>query len=182
MQVSALSQKSLPLGSYYAFFGSIQNDSTIDGYERTILAAQGYSELAMCDDALAELDSLPPKVAVLASVMELRAVILIQARRWKPALDVSRELCVLDPEKSGGFIHTAFCLHEMGCTAEALETLLAGPAALHTEPTFHYNLACYECALGRLDLARMHLEKSIQLDKKCRELAKSDPDLAPLKL
>jgi hypothetical protein len=51
---------------------------------------------------------------------------------------------------------------------------------LHDEPTFHYNLACYECRLGHLDLARIHLEKSIELDKNFREFAKSDPDLAPL--
>jgi len=58
--------------------------------------------------------------------------------------------------------------------------LLGGPEALRAEPTFHYNLACYECVLGHLDLARMHLEKSIQLDTKYRDFARGDPDLAPL--
>jgi predicted Zn-dependent protease len=155
-------------------------DYMIEGHERTILAAQGYSELSMFDDALAELDSLPPETAGHVVVLELRAVILMQARRWKPALETSRVLCVLQPEQTGGFIHAAFCLHEMGRTDEARQMLLGGPTSLHAEPTFHYNLACYECVLGRLDLARMHLEKSIQLDKKYRDFAKGDPDLAPL--
>ena len=154
----------------------------IEGHERTLLAAQGYSELSMFDDALAELDSLPEKVAGDAGVVELRAVILIQARRWDLALAASRELCALAPDKTGGFIHSAFCLHEMGETVEARETLLSGPPSLHNEPTYHYNLACYECILGRLDLARAHLERSVQLDKKYREFAKGDPDLAALKL
>jgi len=152
----------------------------IEGHERTILAAQGYSELSMFDDALAELDSLPTTVAAHVVVVELRAMILMQARRWKPALEASRVLCVLRPDQTGGFIHAAFCLHEMGRTDEARQVLLGGPAALHAEPTFHYNLACYECVLGHLDLARMHLEKSIQLDKKYRDFARSDPDLAAL--
>jgi predicted Zn-dependent protease len=152
----------------------------IEGHERTILAAQGYSELSMFDDALAELESLPPETAGDVVVVELRAMILMQARRWKPALEASRELCALRPDQTGGYIHAAFCLHEMGRTDEAREVLLGGPAALRAEPTYHYNLACYECVLGHLDLARMHLEKSIQLDKKYRDFAKGDPDLAPL--
>ena len=152
----------------------------IEGHERTILAAQGYSELSMFDDALAELETLPPETAGHEGVVELRAVILMQARRWKPALEASRRLCVLQPDQTGGYIHVAFCLHEMGRTEEAREVLLGGPDALRAEPTFHYNLACYECVLGHLDLARMHLEKSIQLDKKYRDFARGDPDMAPL--
>jgi predicted Zn-dependent protease len=152
----------------------------IEGHERTILAAQGYSELSMFDDALAELDSLPPETAADAGVVDLRAKILMRAERWKPALEASRRLCVLQPDQTDGYIHVAFCLHELGRTEEAREALLSGPDALRAEPTFHYNLACYECVLGHLDLARMHLEKSIQLDKKYRDSAKSDPDLAAL--
>jgi predicted Zn-dependent protease len=152
----------------------------IEGHERTLLAAQGYSELGMFDDAIAELDSLPEETARNSTVMELRTVILMQAKRWDPALSVSRDLCQAEPEKNSGFIHTAFCLHELGRTSEARDVLLSGPDTLHSEPTFHYNLACYECALGHLDLARMHLEKSIELDKKMRDYAKTDPDLAPL--
>jgi len=153
----------------------------LEGHERTLLAAQGYSELSMFDDAIAELDALPEEATRVSTVIELRTVILMQAKRWKPALAVSRDLCRAEPEKTTGFIHAAFCLHELGRTAEARDVLLAGPDVLHAEPTFHYNLACYECALGHLDLARMHLEKSIELDKKMRDFAKVDPDLAALR-
>ena len=153
----------------------------IEGHERTLLAAQGYSELGMFDDAIAELDSLPADAAHNSTALELRAVILMQAKRWKPALTASRDLCRAEPEKSIGFIHTAFCLHELGRTAEARDVLLAGPETLHTESTFHYNLACYECALGHLDTARLHLDKSIELDKKMRDFARTDPDLAALR-
>jgi len=153
----------------------------IEGHERTLLAAQGYCELGMYDDALGELDSLPEEVTQHAAVMELRTVTLMQAKRWKQALTASRSLCHVAPDKTTGFIHAAFCLHELGRTSEARDTLLSGPQLLHTEPTFHYNLACYECALGNLDLARLHLEKSIVLDKKFKDFAKGDPDLAALR-
>ena len=157
------------------------NGEMLDGHERTLLAAQGYSELSMYDDAIAELDALPAETVKHATVIELRAVILMQAKRWKSALTAARALCRTEPEKTSGFIHTAFCLHELGRTAEARDVLIAGPEALHVEPTFHYNLACYECALGNLALARLHLDKSFQLDKKFRDFARSDPDLAALR-
>ncbi len=150
-------------------------------YERTLLAAQGYLELRMFDDALAELESIPAEVAKDPHVVELRIVILTQAHRWPEALDTSRELCQLRPDAPAGFIHVAFCLHGMGRSAEARETLLSGPVTLHKEATFHYNLACYECALGNLDEARRYLERSISMDKKFREFAKTDPDLVPLR-
>lgn len=153
----------------------------IEGHERVLLAAQGYCELGMFDDALAELESLPEEISQHPSVVELGTVVLMQAKRWKLALTASRSLCRVAPDKTCGFIHAAFCLHELGRTTEARDTLLAGPEALHTEPTYHYNLACYECALGNLDLARVHLERSFELDKKYKDFAKNDPDLAALR-
>ena len=153
----------------------------LEAYERTLLAAQGYSELSMFDDAVKELDSLPEEAAQHSTVVELRAVILIQGKRWKQALAASQELCRQEPEKTTGFIHAAFCLHELGRTGDARDLLLRGPESLRAEATFHYNLACYECALGELELARMHLEKSFALDKNLREFARNDPDLAALR-
>ena len=153
----------------------------IESHEKTLLAAQGYAELGMFDDALAELDSLPEKAQRDPTAMELRLGVLMQARRWKPALTVSRRLTRAYPDKNIGYIHTAFCLHELGKTEEARTALLNGPQTLHTDPTFHYNLACYECHLGNMDLARVHLDRSFQLDQKFRDFAKTDPDLQALR-
>ena len=152
----------------------------IEDHEKIYLAAQGYCELGMFSDALEQLDSLPDDARRGSIAVELRIVILMQAKRWKSALTSSRELCKLEPERPTGYIHAAYCLHELGRTEDARTFLINGPDSLHKEPTFHYNLACYECRLGQLDLARAHLEKSIELDKHFRDFAKSDPDLAPL--
>ena len=150
-------------------------------HNRILLASQGYMELGMLDDALAELATLPPEAQREPAAMEMRVLVLTHAKRWQEALEISRELCVVAPEEPGGFIHAAFCLHELGRSAEAKETLIAGPPALMKEATFHYNLACYECALGNLDAAKQHLERSIAMDKKFRDFAKTDPDLEPLR-
>ncbi len=155
--------------------------TSIKEYKRTLDAAQGYCELGMSEEALAELESLPADLHSHPAVVELRLIILIQARRWKAALSVGRELTKIAPQKNIGYIHSAFCLHELGQTEAARKLLLEGPETLQAEPVFHYNLACYECMLGRLDAARQHLDKSFELDKKFREYAKNDPDLEPLR-
>lgn len=135
----------------------------------------------MFEDALAELDALDPVSQHRPEILEMRTLILMRLKRWKPALDCSRQLCLAAPGNGAGFVHTAFCLHELGHTEEAKTALLAGESALENEPVFFYNLACYECALGEIQPAREHLERSFALDKKYREFAKADPDLAPLR-
>ena len=147
---------------------------------RIFQAAQGYLELSMMDDALAELDSLPRAAQERVEVLHMRLFIHMQARRWREALKVSQLVCRLEPDATPGFIHAAFCLHELGQTAEAKQVLLDGPSALLGEATYHYNLGCYDAALGNIEEAQAHLRVSFKLDKKFRELARTDPDLRPV--
>jgi predicted Zn-dependent protease len=107
--------------------------------------------------------------------------VLMQARRYQDAIPFGRELCQLAPEKTMGFIHVAYCLHELGNTQAARELLLSGPPALKAEATYHYNLACYEAVLGNIQQARAHLDVSFAMDRKLKDIAHSDPDLAPLR-
>jgi len=154
----------------------------IKSYGRIFTMIQGYSELGMYEDALAEIDNLPIKSRGSLEALEMRVMILVQAKRWEAALQLSQEISCSFPKMSVGFIHAAFCLHELHRTEEARDTLLHGPSSLHTESSFHYNLACYECVLGHTEVARLHLERSISIDKKLREIALRDPDLATLRL
>lgn len=146
-----------------------------------ILAAQGYFELEMNKESLAELDKLPFAEQILPEVLEMRVLILMKDHHWEQALDVSEKLCAVAPNEPSGFIHAAFCLHELGKTQQAKELLLEGPASLATDPTYHYNLACYECALGNIETARAYLKSSVSMDKDLREFAKYDPDLKALR-
>ena len=149
-------------------------------YERNINAAQGYSELGMHDEALAELDVIPVELLGKTELVEMRLLILMHARRWKTALQMARKLCQYSPDATGGYIHTAFCLHELGRTREAREVLLKGPPSLLTEAVFYYNLACYDVALGEPEQALENLERSFRMDKKFRSFAQSDPDLSAI--
>src|SRR4030095_441985 len=154
--------------------------SPIEDYKHSLLATQGYCELGMFADALKELEALPKSLQDHPAIVEARLIVLMQARRWKDALRVGQQLTKLAPDRNIGYIPTAYCVHEIGHTEKARTILLNGPETLRSEPVFHYNLACYECTLGNHDVARAHLEKSVELDKKFRDYAKTDPDLAPL--
>ncbi len=144
--------------------------------ERAILAAQGYLELGMAEEALAELSTLNLE-SVDPDLVELRLHILMQAKRWSEALSAAEELLRLTPEALPGYIHGAFALHELGRTEEARNLLLKGPEELRKDPTFHYNIGCYEAVLGNREAALLSLERSFSLDDTYRDFARRDPDL-----
>ncbi|MFZ4717228.1 MAG: tetratricopeptide repeat protein [Chthoniobacterales bacterium] len=146
--------------------------------ERAILAAQGYLELGMAEEALAELSSVPASESTDPDVVELRLHILMQATRWSEALATAEELLRLDPVAVPAYIHGAFALHELGRTREARDFLQKGPEALRKDPTFHYNIGCYEAVLGNRDAALQSLRESFALDGTYRNFARRDPDLA----
>ena len=145
--------------------------------ERSLLSAQGYIELEMTDEALAELDALGARDQLREETLQMRLFIVMHAKRWEQALSVCARLRGVSPEDMTGYIHGAFCLHEMGRTNEAKELLITGPSSLLNEPTYHYNLGCYNAVLGNLKEATQHLETSFRMDKRFRDIAKLDPDL-----
>jgi len=149
--------------------------------ERALLAAQGYLELGMAEEALAELASVSPPECTDPDVLELRLHVLMQAKRWDEALATAEELLRLDPVAAPAYIHGAFALHELGRTREARDFLQKGPEALRKDPTFHYNIGCYEAVLGNRDAALQSLRESFALDGAYRNFARRDPDLAVMR-
>ena len=149
--------------------------------EQQLRIAEGYAELGMYEEALAELDRLTGEVEDFPAILQMRVAIVLQLRDWAAALRLSHRLCELLPNESYGFIHAAFCLHELGRTLEAKETLLNGPASLLDEAVYYYNLGCYDAVLGNLEQAKAYLRASFRLNKAFRALAKKDADLVALR-
>ena len=88
---------------------------------------------------------------------------------------------LLDSAALPAYIHGAFALHELGRTTEARDLLLRGPEVLGMDPTYHYNIGCYEAVLGNIDSAKRSLEKCFALDETYRDFAKQDPDLEAIR-
>lgn len=131
----------------------------------------------MTEEALAELERVPEGDRDHEDVAQLRVYVLMRARRWDDALASCEALRAVRPELSLGYIHGAFCLHELGRTAEAMELLQQGPASLLREPVYFYNLGCYHAVLGNPEDAQSYLQMSFNMDEKFREIARYDPDL-----
>lgn len=135
----------------------------------------------MAAEALAELADLNEIEGRDPNAIELRLHILMQATRWADALSTAEELIRLDADAIPAYIHGAFALHELRRTAEARDLLLKGPEELRKDPTFHYNIGCYEAVLGNRDAALRSLRQSFALDSTYRDFARRDPDLALLR-
>ncbi len=148
---------------------------------RTILAAQGYVELGLFADAREEIASLPPEECDRPDVIELQTLCLMGEHEWEQALGFARKLCEAEPREPGGYIHAAYCLHEMGRTEEAIELLTSGPPSLQDKAVYFYNLGCYHARLGQIDSAVRMLRTAFEKDKTLRQSARKDPDLDALR-
>ena len=152
----------------------------MEDFQKRVLAAQGYHELGLWREAWRELDGLSDAAQHRPDVLEMRVLILINERKWRDALALSRQLAEIAPQEEGGWVHAAYCLHELGRTREAIQALLSAPPSLREKAIYHYNLACYSCVLGQIDAAREALFRSFALDKRYRDFARFDSDLTPL--
>lgn len=143
-------------------------------------ATEGYLQLEMPEDALAELHNTPKEKQGTERYKELLLATQMMLEHWTPAAETARELCKINIKEKSYFIHAAFCLHEIGNTLEALRQLLMGPPVLLGDPLYHYNLACYHSVLGNLKDAQGCLNQAFKLDPDLEELAPKDKDLKPL--
>lgn len=149
-------------------------------YQDQVRAAQGYYELGMQEEAWEELEAIDPLHENDPPVLQMRLLLLLKEERWEEALKGSEQLMEIDGEGAMGYVHAAYCLHEMNRTADAKKLLLDGPSSLLREAVYFYNLACYEVALGELEEAERCLRQSIEMDANLREVAKKDADLEVL--
>lgn len=149
--------------------------------ERVIMAAHGYLELGMFRQVWEELQTLPAELLGRSDVIEILVLSLMGEKRWDEALKLAQHLRSEMPGEPSGFIHEAFCLHELGRTREALDLLLQGPPILRGKAIFFYNVGCYHARLGEYKKAMSMLEQSFKMDASFKKSARRDPDLAGMK-
>jgi tetratricopeptide (TPR) repeat protein len=139
-------------------------------FEQQIRAAEGYSELGMLAEALAALDEISADARDRPEVLRMRVQIYLQAKDWETGLRLSRQLTDLLPNESHGFIHSAFCLHELRRTAEAETGAMNGPSTLLEESIYYYNLGLLRGGVRNLDQAKGYVQASFRLNKSFREV------------
>ena len=89
-------------------------------------------------------------------------------------------LALRDPDNVQWAISWAYATRRTVSIDAARLVLLEAVERIPNAAILHYNLACYECQLGDLAVAKARLQHAISLDPACRAMALDDQDLAPL--
>ena len=116
--------------------------------EGRLQVVQGYFELGLIEDAWNELGEIERAFPATPSIVQMRVLLMLKEKRWDDALQLSEELRRMEPHGGAGYIHGAYCLHELERTEEALTLLDEAPEAVKKEAIFHYNKGCYLAAVG----------------------------------
>jgi tetratricopeptide (TPR) repeat protein len=145
-------------------------------------AAQGWLKLGSHIEANEELEKITAQLRAHPDVLKVRWQIYAMAKKWDAALDIAAALIQLDPDDPLGWVHRSYSLRELKRTADARDNLLRVADKFPLNATMRYNLACYECQLGRLEQAKEWLEKAFKLGDagKMKLAALKDPHLEPL--
>lgn len=151
-----------------------------DSDNRHLLAAQGWIELGLYEDAFAELDGITFRNRGKPDVLAVRWAACSGAKSWDDAVKVANSLIEKAPDRFDGWWMKSYALHELKRTQEAYENLASVIPKFSREHTAHYNVACYLTQLGRADDARDYLKVAFSLSPEMRHGALEDPDLKPL--
>ncbi len=148
--------------------------------QRHLTAAEGYADLGMYLDANAELEEIDAEVRHVAEVLTVRLEIYRGLEKWELMRTVAARLAAYDPEEAQWPLSQAYATRRAE-SIEAAKCILLEAVERHPkEPILHYNLACYECQLGDIEVAKARLAHAFKLAPKCRLMALDDEDLAPL--
>jgi tetratricopeptide (TPR) repeat protein len=148
--------------------------------QRHLTAAEGYAALRMFLDANAELEEIDAEVRHVSEVLTVRLEIYRGLEKWELMRTVATRLAAHDPENAQWSISLAYATRRAQSIEAAKVILLEAVERHPKEPILHYNLACYECQLGDIEVAKARLQHACKLSEKCRLMALDDADLEPL--
>jgi tetratricopeptide (TPR) repeat protein len=149
-------------------------------FNRTLEAAVGFFELGMAEEALRELDSLPPSEQGEEEVLEFRLVLYQHMGRWDDASQACARLCQCKGADIDRFIAWGCCLYELARVDECRRALLQAPEEARQNGLWNFHLACYEAILGCREEARRLVVRAVELDPALRCMAECNENLSPL--
>lgn len=146
-------------------------------FEHHIQVAQGYAELGMYLDANDELEKVDEESRLLPQVLAVRLQIYCALEKWELMQTVAKRLVLDEPDNVQWMVSWA-CATRRADSIDAARLILLN--AVEQQPNaavLHYNLACYECLLGDVEVAKARLQHAFKLDPSMRLRALEDEDL-----
>jgi len=116
-------------------------------------SAIGWLELGNHQEAKADLDKISFLVRYHPDVLLVRWKVQARSKNWERALDISRALVQIAPEKPTGWICFAYSLYNTRQTNDAWMNLLTAEQRFPHISAIPYFLACLACQLGKTDEA-----------------------------
>ena len=145
--------------------------------QRHLTAAQGYVELGMFLDANAELEEIDSGLRAAPEVLAVRLGIYTGLKKWELMQMVAKSLINHEPSEVQWSISLAYATRRTESIDAAKVILLEAVERHPKEPMLHYNLACYECQLGDVEVAKARLQHALKLEPRMRLMALEDEDL-----
>jgi tetratricopeptide (TPR) repeat protein len=145
--------------------------------QRHLTAAEGYAQLGMFLDANEELEKIDADVRHLPEVLAVRVEIYSGLKKWELLRVVAKKLADHDPDEPQWPISLAYATRRAESIEAAKLILLEAVERHPKEPMIHYNLACYECVMGEVEVAKARLRHAFELEPRCRLMALEDEDL-----
>jgi tetratricopeptide (TPR) repeat protein len=150
-------------------------------FQRRLLAASGFAELALFQEAVQELEGLPESSKELPPVLVVWLEVYQRWQKWSEAETVALRLLEMEPEEPSWLVALAYAIRRARGLVFANEVLLQASEKFPNCGTIQFNLACYAAQLGQLHEARRRLGRAIQLDQGFASMAKTDSDLEPIR-
>lgn len=131
----------------------------------------------MPEEAKSELFHVNAVLAGEPIVIYLRLQIHAALREWTEMQSLAQNRSAIEPETIQWRISWAYATRRTESIAAAKEILMEAIKLHPGEAVLHYNLACYECQMGKLDAANTRLREAVRLERTYREMARDDEDL-----
>jgi tetratricopeptide (TPR) repeat protein len=149
--------------------------------QRRLLAASGFCELGLFQEAVEELEGLPVEVRETRDVLVIWLAVYECWQKWAEASAIAMRLAETEPEESNWQVALAYAIRRNQGLASARDILIQASERFPNCATIQFNLACYDAQLGHLGEARKRLRQAIQIDQDFAGLARTDPDLEPIR-
>jgi tetratricopeptide (TPR) repeat protein len=143
-------------------------------------AACGYAELGLFIEANEELENVDASNRAVPEILALRVEIYRRLEKFELMAEVARRLAEFQPNEVQWRTDFAYAIRRCQSVEAAKEILIAAESKFPKEAIIKYNLACYECVLGNIELAKEHLKKAFEIDASWRLQALDDEDLKAL--
>jgi predicted Zn-dependent protease len=141
--------------------------------------AQGWLLLDKHVEAISALDEIPTIFQIHPAVVLLRAHVHMDAKQWKLAEPLLRQLIKEDEGEPQYWINLAYVVRRAKSLKEAEPILREARKRFPTVALIWFNLACYASQETRLQEAHDLLREALRLESTLMDQAKADADLAP---